>query len=55
MPAEGGGGAGGRLMIITTAISLPCDFRNAFVHRVLRGFLFFLKFLWHFERQNLKI
>lgn len=25
------------------------------VHFTLRGFLFILKFLWHFDRQNLKI
>lgn len=37
------------------ANSLPAVFRYALVHLVLRGFFFFLKAAWHFERQNLKI
>ena len=37
----------------TTAISFPLNFLKAFVHAVLRGLRFILKFLWHLERQNL--
>ena len=33
----------------STASSLPADFRKALVHLALRGFFFFLKFLWHFD------
>lgn len=38
--------------ILTTAISLPAAFLNAFVHLDFRGFLFLVKFLWHLDRQN---
>ncbi len=38
---------------VTSASSLPANFLYALVHRTLRGFLFILKFLWHFERQKL--
>ena len=38
----------------TTAISFPLNFLKAFVHAVLRGLRFILKFLWHLGRQNLK-
>ena len=37
------------------ANSFPAPFRNALVHFAFLGFFFFLKFLWHFDRQNLKI
>jgi hypothetical protein len=36
-------------------MSLPCKRLYAFVHLTLRGFLFILKFLWHFDRQKRKI
>ena len=39
----------------STANSFPALFLKALVHFALRGFFFFLKFLWHFERQNLNI
>ena len=39
----------------STANSFPALFLKALVHLALRGFFFFLKFLWHFERQNLNI
>ena len=39
----------------STVSSLPDAFRKAFVQRVLRGFFFFLKARWHFDRQNLNI
>merc|ERR1712024_170789 len=39
----------------STASSLPADFLKALVHLALRGFFFFLKFLWHFDLQKLKI
>jgi len=39
----------------STASSFPADFRNALVHRTFLGFFFFLKALWHLDRQNLKI
>ena len=39
----------------TCVISFPCSRLYAFVHLTLRGFLFILKFLWHFDLQNLKI
>ena len=39
---------------LTSASSLPANFLYALVHLTLRGFLFILKFLWHFERQKLK-
>uniref|UniRef100_A0A6M2E4H9 Uncharacterized protein n=1 Tax=Amblyomma tuberculatum TaxID=48802 RepID=A0A6M2E4H9_9ACAR len=39
----------------STVSSLPAAFRNAFVHLVFLGLRFFLKSLWHFDRQNLKI
>lgn len=34
------------------AISFPALRRNAFVHFVFSGFIFFLNDLWHFEEQN---
>ena len=37
---------------LSTVNSFPAAFRKAFVHRTFRGFLFFLKALWHFARQN---
>lgn len=39
----------------STVNSLPAALRNAFVHLVFLGLRFFLKSLWHFDRQNLKI
>lgn len=41
--------------VLTCVMSFPCNRRYAFVHFTLRGFLFILKFLWHFDLQNLKI
>lgn len=41
--------------VVSIASSLPAAFLKAFVHLVLRGFRLSLKFLWHFERQNLNI
>lgn len=38
----------------STANSFPAAFLKAFVHRTFLGFLFLLKALWHFARQNLK-
>lgn len=40
---------------LSTVNSLPAAFRNALVHLIFLGFLFFLKFLWHFDLQNLNI
>jgi hypothetical protein len=45
-----GGGGGAR-----SDGMLPAVLRKALVHRVLRGFFFILKFLWHFDRQNRKV
>ena len=39
---------------LTAAKSLPCSLLYALVHLTLRGFLFSLKFLWHFDRQKRK-
>merc|ERR1719187_2437861 len=39
----------------STASSFPALLRKALVHLALRGFFFFLKFLWHFDLQKLKI
>jgi hypothetical protein len=39
----------------TTVSSFPAALRKALVHRTLRGLRFFLKFLWHLERQKRKI
>jgi len=41
--------------IITWVISFPCTRLYALVHFTLRGFLFILKFLWHFDLQNRNI
>jgi len=41
--------------LLTFVMSLPCNCLYAFVHLTLRGFLFILKFLWHFDRQKRKI
>ena len=49
------GGKANISLLLTIASSLPAAFLKAFVHFILRGFRFILKFLWHFERQNLKI
>jgi hypothetical protein len=35
-------------------LPFPADFRKALVHFSFLGFLFILKFLWHFDLQNLK-
>lgn len=43
-----------KYQVYTIVSSLPCDFLKALVQRTLRGFLFLLNDLWHFERQNLK-
>ena len=39
---------------LTTDISLPAARRKALVHLDFLGFLFRVKFLWHFDRQNRK-
>lgn len=38
---------------LTTVNSLPADLRKALVHLTFLGLRFFLKFLWHFDLQNL--
>ena len=43
------------LAVLTTVISFPADFRNALVHFIFLGFLFFIKFLWHLDLQNSKV
>jgi hypothetical protein len=43
------------IRIITCVISFPCTRLYALVHFTFRGFLFILKFLWHFDLQNRKI
>lgn len=40
---------------LTTVNSFPADFRNALVHLVFLGLRFFLKFLMHFDLQNLNV
>lgn len=43
------------LQALTTVSSLPAALRKALVHLIFLGFRFFLKFLWHFDLQNLNI
>ena len=43
------------MCILTMASSFPAAFLNALVHFTLRGLRFNLKFLWHFDRQNLNV
>lgn len=43
------------VQLLTTVSSLPAALRNALVHLIFLGFRFFLKFLWHFDLQNLNI
>lgn len=40
--------------MLTSASSFPASFLYALVHLTLRGLRFILKFLWHFDLQNLK-
>lgn len=40
---------------LTTVSSFPDAFLNALVHLVFLGLRFFLKFLWHFDLQNLNV
>lgn len=40
---------------LTTVNSFPAAFRNALVHLVFLGLRFFLKFLMHFDLQNLNV
>lgn len=42
-------------LLSTLVMSFPCAALYALVHFTLRGFLFILKFLWHFDLQNRKI
>lgn len=40
---------------LTTVNSFPDAFLNALVHLNFLGLRFFLKFLWHFDLQNLNV